>query len=69
MKTITELTKAIMLLINAGGVVRIISLILNIIADPDTAKQNILRIKNVVIFMIFTILIYSLKDTALGYFK
>lgn len=69
MKTITELTKAIMLLISAGGIVRIISLILNIIADPDTAKQNILRIRNVVIFMAFTILIYSLKDAVLEYFK
>ena len=69
MKTIKELTTAIMLLINAGGIVRIIALILNIIADPDTIKQNILRIRNVVIFMAFTILIYSLKDAVLEYFK
>ena len=69
MKTITELIKAIMLLINAGGIVRIMALIMNIIADPDTIKQNILRIRNVVIFMAFTILIYSLKDAVLEYFK
>jgi hypothetical protein len=69
MKTIKELTTAIMLLINAGGIVRIIALILNIIADPDTIKQNILRIRNVVIFMAFTILIYNLKDAVWEYFK
>lgn len=69
MKTIKELTTAIMLLINAGGIVRIIALILNIIADPDTIKQNILRIRNVVKFMAFTILIYNLKDAVWEYFK
>ena len=69
MKTITELIKAIMLLINSGGIVRIMALIMNIIADPDTIKQNLLRIRNVVIFMVFTILIYSLKDAVLEYFK
>lgn len=69
MKTIKELTTAIMLLINAGGIVRIIALILNIIADPDTIKQNILRIRNVVRFMAFTILIYNLKDAVWEYFK
>ncbi len=69
MKTIKELTTAIMLLINAGGIVRIIALIMNIISDPDTVKQNILRIRHVIIFMVFTILIYSLKDAVLGYFK
>lgn len=69
MKTITELIKAIMLLINAGGIVRIMILIMNIIANPDTIKQNLLRIRNVVIFMVFTILIYSLKDAVLEYFK
>ena len=69
MKTITELIKAIMLLINAGGIVRIMILIMNIIADPDTIKQNLLRIRNVDIFMVFTILIYSLKDAVLEYFK
>lgn len=69
MKTITELIKAIMLLINAGGIVRIMALIMNIIADPDTIKQNLLRIRNVVKFMVFTILIYSLKDAVLEYFK
>ena len=69
MKTITELIKAIMLLINAGGIVRIMVLIMNIIADPDTIKLNLLRIRNVVIFMVFTILIYSLKDAVLEYFK
>lgn len=69
MKTIKELTTAIMLLINVGGIVRIIALILNIIADPDTIKQNILRIRNVVIFMAFTILIYNFKDAVWEYFK
>lgn len=69
MKTITELIKAIMLLISAGGLTRIVVLIFNIIADPDTAKQNLLRIRNVVIFMAFAILIYSLKDAAWEYFK
>ena len=69
MKTITELIKAIMLLINAGGIVRIMILIMNIIADPDTIKQNLLRIRHVVLFMVFTILIYSLKDAVLEYFK
>ena len=69
MKTITELIKAIMLLINAGGIARIMILIMNIKADTDTIKQNLLRIRNVVIFMVFTILIYSLKDAVLEYFK
>lgn len=69
MKTITELIKAIMLLISAGGLTRIVVLIFNIIADPDIAKQNLLRIRNVVIFMVFAILIYSLKDTVWEYFK
>lgn len=69
MKTITDLIKAFMILVNAGGILRIIALIFQIINDPEIKDRNIRRIRNVILFMILTVLIYSLKDIILKYYK
>lgn len=69
MKTITDLIKAFMILVNAGGILRIISLIFQIINDPEIKDRNIRRIRNVILFMILTVLIYSFKDIILKYYK
>lgn len=69
MNTITDLIKAFMILVNAGGVFRIITLIFSTINDPDSKETNFRRGRNVILFMILTILIYSLKDSILKYYQ
>ena len=69
MNTITDLTKALMILVNAGGIFRVIALLFNIVSDPDSKEQNLHRIKNVILFMICTLLIYSLKGIVLKYYQ
>ena len=61
MNTITDLIKAFMILVNAGGIFRIITLIFSTI--------NFRRGRNVILFMILTTLIYSLKDSILKYYQ
>ena len=62
MNTITDLIKAFMILVNAGGIFRIITLIFSTI-------HNFRRGRNVILFMILTTLIYSLKDSILKYYQ
>ena len=40
MNTITDLIKAFMILVNAGGIFRIITLIFSTINDPDLKETN-----------------------------
>ena len=61
MNTITDLIKAFMILVNAGGIFRI--------NDPDLKETNFRRGRNVILFMILTTLIYSLKDSILKYYQ
>ena len=69
MNTITDLIKAFMILVNAGGIFRIITLIFSTINDPDLKETNFRRGRNVILFMILTILIYSLKKVRLKIYK
>ena len=69
MNTITDLIKAFMILVNAGGIFRIITLIFSTINDPDSKETNFRRGRNVILFMILTILIYSFKDSILEYYQ
>ena len=62
MNTITDLIKAFMILVNAGG-------IFSTINDPDSKETNFRRGRNVILFMILTTLIYSLKDSILKYYQ
>lgn len=58
-----------MILVNAGGTLRIIFLIFNTINDPDSKENNFRRGKNVIFFMILTTVIYSFKDIILKYYQ
>ena len=69
MNTITDLIKAFMILVNAGGIFRIITLIFSTINDPDSKETNFRRGRNFILFMILTTLIYSLKDSILKYYQ
>lgn len=69
MDTITELIKAFMILVYAGGIFRILTLIFNTINDPDSKETNFRRGRNVILFMILTTLIYGLKDSILKYYQ
>ena len=57
MNTITDLIKAFMILVNAGGIFRIITLIFSTINDPDSKETNFRRGRNVILFMILTIIL------------
>ena len=48
---------------------RIITLIFSTINDPDLKETNFRRGRNVILFMILTTLIYSLKDSILKYYQ
>lgn len=69
MNTITDLIKAFMILVNAGGIFRILTLIFSTFNDPDSKETNFRRGRNVILFMILTILIYSFKDSILKYYQ
>lgn len=69
MNTITDLIKAFTILVNAGGIFRIIILIFNTINDPDSKETNFRIGRNVILFMILTTLIYGLKDSILKYYQ
>ena len=69
MNTITDLIKAFMILVNAGGIFRIITLIFSTINDLDLKETNFRRCRYVILFMILTTLIYSLKDSILKYYQ
>ncbi len=43
MNTITDLIKAFMILVNAGGIFRILTLIFSTINDPDSKETNFRR--------------------------
>lgn len=68
MDIINQAALAFIVLIDAGGVFRILKLIVDIIGDPDSTGQNIKRIRNVIIFMVLATLIFGLKDTITTYF-
>ena len=67
MNTITDLIKAFMILVNAGGIFRILTLIFSTLNDPDSKETNFRRGRNVILFMILTIFSYSLKGSSLKY--
>lgn len=69
MNTITDLINAFMILVNAGGIFRIITLIFSTINDPDLKETNFRRGRNVILFMILATLIYSFKDSILEYYQ
>lgn len=68
MTTINTLIKIFIGLIEAGGVIRIIKLIFDIIAEPDSRDMNMRRIRYVIFFMICALLAPSLKTVISGYF-
>ena len=54
---------------NAGGIFRILTLIVSTINDPDSKETNFRRGRNVILFMILATLIYSFKDSILEYYQ
>lgn len=69
MKTLNQIILAFIILIEAGGSFRIVKIIVDIIGDPDTAEQGKKKIKNVLLFMILSVLIMSLKEIAVKYYS
>lgn len=69
MDSINQAITAVIILIETGGLLRIFMIILDIIQEPDSKDQNIKRIRHVIVFMILTVLIYSLKNTVLKYYQ
>ena len=69
MNTITDLIKAFMILVNAGGIFSNYNFDFSTINDPDSKETNFRRGRNVILFMILTTLIYSLKDSILKYYQ
>lgn len=67
METINQLITALRILIGVGGVCRIIVILVQNIGEEDK-KPAYKQIKNIIIFMIFSVVILSLKDIIKSYY-
>ena len=67
METINQLITALRILIGVGGVCRIIAILVQNIGAEDK-KPAYKQIKNIIIFMIFSVVILSLKDIIKSYY-
>lgn len=68
MTEINTLIRIFVGLVEAGGIVRIIKLIFDIMAEPDSMDANLRRIRHVIFFMVCAVLASSLKTAVSGYF-
>lgn len=69
MTSINQIIRAFMALIEAGGIFRILMIFLEIMQEPDSKDQNMKRIRNMIVFMILTVLIYNLTNTVMKYYQ
>lgn len=67
MDILNQLITGLRLLIAAGGICRIIAILLQNIGEEDK-RPAFKQIKNIVIFMIFSIVILSLRDIVKSYY-
>lgn len=67
MDILNQLITGLRILIAAGGICRIIAILLQNIGEEDK-RPAFKQIKNIVIFMIFSIVILSLRDIVKSYY-
>ncbi len=69
MQTIDTISYVIQGLLIAGTALRVILTLIKIGLNPDQKEQLIPRIKNAIIFMVFGILIFQIKNLSVVYYK
>ena len=62
MTTIDQLSLIIQGLLVAGVALRVIILLIKIVLNPDDKPQLITKIRNALVFMVFGIIIFQIKD-------
>ncbi len=67
METINQLITALRILIGVGGVCRIIAILVQNIGEEDK-RPAYKQIKNIIIFMIFSVVILSIRDIIKSYY-
>lgn len=69
METINNLALALIVLINAAGVVRIANFFLSMIWHPDESKQNLRGAADTFIFMVIASGVFSIVPWFTSYLK
>lgn len=69
MTTIDQLSLIIQGLLIAGVALRVIILLIKIVLNPDDKPQLILKIRNALVFMVFGIIIFQIKDLIVRYYS
>ena len=69
MTTIDQLSLIIQGLLVAGVALRVIILLIKIVLNPDDKPQLIPEIRNALVFMVFGIIIFQIKDLIVRYYS
>ena len=69
MTTIDQLSLIIQGLLVAGVALRVIILLIKIVLNPDDKPQLIPKIRNSLVFMVFGIIIFQIKDLIVRYYS
>lgn len=69
MTTIDQLSLIIQGLLVAGVALRVIILLIKIVLNPDDKSQLIPKIRNALVFMVFGIIIFQIKDLIVRYYS
>ena len=69
MTTIDQLSLIIQGLLVAGVALRVIILLIKIVLNPDDKPQLIPKIRNALVFRVFGIIIFQIKDLIVRYYS
>lgn len=69
MTTIDQLSLIIQGLLVAGVALRVIILLIKIVLNPDDKLQLVPKIRNALVFMVFGIIIFQIKDLIVRYYS
>ena len=69
MTTIDQLSLIIQGLLVAGVALRVIILLIKIVLNPDDKPQLIPKIRNALVFTVFGIIIFQIKDLIVRYYS
>lgn len=69
MGTIDQLSLIIQGLLVAGVALRVIILLIKIVLNPDEKSQLMPKIRNALVFMVFGIVIFQIKDLIVRYYS
>ena len=69
MTTIDQLSLIIQGLLVAGVALRVIILLIKIVLNPDDKPQLTPKIRNALVFMVFGIIIFQIKDLIVRYYS